>query len=48
MEKLTTYTKFHDKIGMLNTHLNEEEVDVMVKNDKQINLSRIPCPDPAT
>ena len=26
---------FHDIIGMLDTHLNQEEVDTMVKNNKQ-------------
>ena len=35
MEKLLTATKFHDTIGMLDTHLNQEEVDVMVKSNKQ-------------
>ena len=35
MEKLLTATNFHDTIGMLDTHLNQEEVDVMVKNNKQ-------------
>ena len=36
MEKLLRATKFHDIIGMLDTHVNEEGVDVMVKNNKQI------------
>ena len=36
MEKLLTATKFHDIIDMLDTHLNKNEVDVMVKNNKQI------------
>ena len=36
MVKLLTATKFHDIIGMLDTHLNQEEVDTMVKNNMQI------------
>ena len=35
MIKLLTAIKFHDIIGMLDTHLNHEEVDMMVKNNKQ-------------
>ena len=35
MVKLLTATKFHDIIGMLDTHLNQDEVDMMVKNNKQ-------------
>ena len=35
MVKLLTAIKFHDIIGMLDTHLNQEEVDMMVKNNKQ-------------
>ena len=35
MGKLLTAIKFHDIIGMLDTHLNQEEVDTMVKNNKQ-------------
>ena len=35
MIKVLTTTKFHDIIGMLDTHLNQEEVDMMVKNNKQ-------------
>ena len=35
MVKLLTATKFHDIIGMLDTHLNQEEVDTMMKNNKQ-------------
>ena len=35
MIKLLTTIKFHDIIGMLDTHLNQEEVDTMVKNHKQ-------------
>ena len=33
LEKLLMVTKFHDIIGMLDTHLNEEKVDVLVKNN---------------
>ena len=29
-------TKFHKMIGMLDTRLNEEEVDMMVKNYMQM------------
>ena len=36
MEKLLTATKFHDIIGMLDTHLNDEAVDVMGKINKLI------------
>ena len=35
MVKLLTVINFHDIIGMLDTHLNQEEVDTMVKNNKQ-------------
>ena len=35
MFKLLTATKFHYMIGILDTHLNQEEVDTMVKNNKQ-------------
>ena len=35
MIKLLTATKFHDIPGMLDTNLNQEEVDTMVKNNKQ-------------
>ena len=35
MVKLLAATKFHDIIGMLDTHLNQEEVDTMVKNKKK-------------
>ena len=35
MVKLLTAIKFHDIIGKLDTHLNQEEVDTMVKNNKQ-------------
>ena len=33
-EKLEAATKYHDIVGMLDTHLNQDEVDVMVKSDK--------------
>ena len=33
--KLLMATKFPDIIGMLDTHLNQDEVDMMVKNNKQ-------------
>ena len=36
LEKLLMATKFHDKIGMLDTHLNEEVVDMLVKNNKEL------------
>ena len=36
MEMLMTATKFHDIIGILETHLNKNAVDVMVKSNKQI------------
>ena len=35
MVKLLTATKFHDIIDILDIHLNQEEVDTMVKNNKQ-------------
>ena len=35
MVKLLTAIKFHDIIGLLDTHLNQEEVDTIVKNNKQ-------------
>ena len=34
MEKIDVATKYHDIVGMLDTHLNQDEVDVMVKNNK--------------
>ena len=39
MVKLLTATKFHDIMGMLDTRLNQEELDTMVKNN---DLSLIP------
>ena len=29
-------TKFHDIVGMLVTYLNQADMDVMVKNNKQV------------
>ena len=34
MEKLDLATKYHDIVGMLDTHLNQNEVDVMVNGNK--------------
>ena len=34
MEKIDVATKYHDIVGMLDTHLNQNEVDVMVKGNK--------------
>ena len=33
-EKLEAATMYHDIVGMLDTHINKDEVDAMVKNDK--------------
>ena len=33
-EELKAATKYHDIVGMLDTHLNLDEVDVMVKNNR--------------
>ena len=30
MEKIDVATKYHDIVGMLDTHLNQKEVDVMI------------------
>ena len=30
-----TAVKRHDLIGLLDTHMNQEEVDVLIKNNKQ-------------
>ena len=38
MVKLLTAIKLHDIIGMLDTHLNHEEVDTIVKDNKQTRL----------
>ena len=35
LEKLMTAVKRHDLIGLLDTHMNQEEVDVLIKNNKQ-------------
>ena len=35
MEKLNAATRCHDIVGMLDTHLNQNEVDVMVKGNKE-------------
>ena len=35
MIRQLTATNVHEIIGILDTHLNEEEVDIMVKNNKQ-------------
>ena len=34
MEKLEAATSYHNTVGMLDTHLNKDEVDVMIKNNK--------------
>ena len=34
MEKLDVATKYHDIVGMLDTHLNQKEVDFMVNGNK--------------
>ena len=34
LEKIDMATKYHDIVGMLDTHLNQNEVDVMVKGNK--------------
>ena len=33
-EKLEATTKYHDIVGMLDTNLNQDEADAMVKNNK--------------
>ena len=35
LEKLLTAVKRHDLIRLLDTHMNQEEVDVLIKNNKQ-------------
>ena len=35
LEKLMTAVKSHDLIGLLDTHMNQEDVDVLIKNNKQ-------------
>ena len=34
MEKLIVATKYHDIVGLLDTHLNQGEVNVMIKENK--------------
>ena len=34
MEKIDVATKYHDIEGILHTHLNQGEVDVMIKENK--------------
>ena len=34
MEKLEAAARYHDIVGILDTHLNKDEVDIMVKNNK--------------
>ena len=34
MEKLDVATRYHDIVGMLDTHLNQNEVDDMVNGNK--------------
>ena len=34
MEKIDVATKYHDIVGMLDTHLIQGEVDVMLKENK--------------
>ena len=36
LEKLLTAIRSHDIIGLLDTHLNQEDVDVLIKSNKQI------------
>ena len=33
-KKIDVATKYHDIVGMLDTHLNQGEVDVMIKEYK--------------
>ena len=44
MEKPITATKFHDIIGMLDTHTLKWGVSVYDAKKQQANFSRIPCP----
>ena len=44
-EKLEAATKYHDIVGMLDTHLNQDEVDVMVKNNKTFFQNFLEHPD---
>ena len=34
MEEIDVATKYHDIVGMLDTHLNQKEVDVMINSNK--------------
>ena len=34
MEKIDMATKYHDIVGLLDTHLNQNEVDVMIMSNK--------------
>ena len=34
MEKIDVATRYHDIVGMLDTHLIQDEVDVMIKENK--------------
>ena len=34
LEKIDMATKYHDIVGLLDTHLNQKEVDVMIKGNK--------------
>ena len=34
LEKIDMATKYHDIVGLLDTHLNQNEVDVMIKGNK--------------
>ena len=34
MEKIDVATKYHDIVGLLDTHLNQGEVNVMIKENK--------------
>ena len=34
MEKLIVATKYHDIVGLLDTHLNQGEVNVIIKENK--------------
>ena len=36
MEKIDVATKYHDIVGMLDTHLIQGEVDVMIKENKTL------------
>ena len=34
MGKIDVATKYHDIVGLLDTHLNKDEVDVLIKENK--------------